>query len=234
MTVKSHIAGAIKGWAGEAPIDLALHQAVRLCTMMLPKEKRSVEHVVAVMEHLMERALVDMRKNAKAYGLTESSQAGGSAGEHDSGTSAGAPSEQGEHDEAGYDAEHAAGDPSAWHAGASSADPSSMLQPELDVPTAEVVSSGFSTYTPPSPAPVPPPVPHPATLPPTLHPSSPGHPQSPHPAAPAHAAPGVQARPPAAPPRPVAPAPRGPTGPFRGAPPAAGKPRLPGDRGFRR
>jgi len=224
MSVKSHIASAIKGWAGEAPIDLAIRQAIRLCSMMLPKEKRTVEHVTEIMEHLLHRGLDDLHKNAKAYGLAESPRTheGGDVGDE-------AHAAEGHDAQHPHEAEHAArgGDHGAAHEG----------EAHAEVEVAEVVSAEEAAQAP-----------HPSE-----HvAASPAHPAPAHPAAaqPPQPAPAHPAPPPAAAhPAPHAPAagtpvyvaPRGtpvrgpaPAPPVRGPQPAPGRPRLPGDRPPRR
>jgi len=224
---KERIAGAIKGWAGEAPIDLAIRQAIRLCCMMLPKDKRTVEHVTEIMDHLMQRGLDDLHKNAAAYGLKESPQPHeGDAGASEDHRELPLPARHDDHPHEG-DAAAPAHEGEHGHEG----------QHEADVQVAEVVAapdSGQPLWQPSELAAAPPshePV-HPApshAAPP--HPAQ-SHPVAPHPAAPHPAAPHAPA-----PAKPVWGAPgaapgRSPAGspPVRGPQPAQNRPRLPGDR----
>jgi hypothetical protein len=243
--IKSRIAGAIKGWAGEAPIDLAIRQAIRLCCMMLPKDKRNLQHVTEVMEHLLQRGLDDLHKNAREFGL-EPAPPASATGADDVGHVAGQPAADfSSAGYAGHDAEGgqgmpaAAGHADAQHASQPAAGGWSPAEPAHDaaehathVPMAEVALEPFeepatphaATPLPPTHAAPYPPTPHPATQHPAAAYPSPQHPASPprtvSPVAPAQPQRGTQPR----------------SGSARGPVPPASpqRPRLPGDRTPRR
>ena len=53
---------------GPAQIDQSIRQAVQICWMGLPKERRSVDEVEAQVRRIVERALRDFREDRKAFG----------------------------------------------------------------------------------------------------------------------------------------------------------------------
>ena len=53
---------------GPAQIDQQIRQAVQLCWMGLPKERRSVEEVETQIRRIVERALRDFREDRQAFG----------------------------------------------------------------------------------------------------------------------------------------------------------------------
>ena len=57
---------------GPHAIDQQIRQAISLCWMLLPEEKKSVEAVEAEIRRLVDRALKDLREDAAAFGVPKS------------------------------------------------------------------------------------------------------------------------------------------------------------------
>jgi hypothetical protein len=57
---------------GPQAVDQAVRQAIATCWMILPQGKKSVDAVEAEIRRIVERALKDLREDAKAFGIPES------------------------------------------------------------------------------------------------------------------------------------------------------------------
>jgi len=53
---------------GPGQVDQMVRQAIQMCWMGLPKDKRTVEEVEAQMRRLLDRALKDLREDGQAFG----------------------------------------------------------------------------------------------------------------------------------------------------------------------
>jgi hypothetical protein len=56
---------------GPGQIDQTIRQAIQHCWMMLPKEKKSVDEVEVQIRRVVDRALQNLREDAKAFGIAE-------------------------------------------------------------------------------------------------------------------------------------------------------------------
>jgi hypothetical protein len=54
---------------GPGQIDQLMRQAIQMCWMMLPSGKRTVDELEKQIRRIMERAMRDLRKDHKAFGL---------------------------------------------------------------------------------------------------------------------------------------------------------------------
>jgi len=54
---------------GPQGVDHMLRQAIETCWMMLPKESKTVAAVETAIRRLVERALRDLKEDAKAFGI---------------------------------------------------------------------------------------------------------------------------------------------------------------------
>lgn len=57
----------MEGLFGPGHVDQSIRQAIQVCWMALPKEKRSVEEVERQIRRLVERALKDQRDDRDAF-----------------------------------------------------------------------------------------------------------------------------------------------------------------------
>lgn len=53
---------------GPGHVDQAIRQAIQVCWMVLPKDKKNVEEVEIQIRRLVERALKDLRDDGEAFG----------------------------------------------------------------------------------------------------------------------------------------------------------------------
>lgn len=60
---------AMRDMFGPQQVDQMIRQAISMCWMALPKEKRSVQAVDEQMRRITERALKDLREDAEQFGL---------------------------------------------------------------------------------------------------------------------------------------------------------------------
>lgn len=52
---------------GPGQVDQTIRQAIQMCWMALPKDKKNVEEVESQIRRLVERALKDLREDAEAF-----------------------------------------------------------------------------------------------------------------------------------------------------------------------
>jgi hypothetical protein len=50
-------------------VDEVLRNAIHICWMMLPPDRKTVENLEKEMRRLLDRALQDLREDAEAFGL---------------------------------------------------------------------------------------------------------------------------------------------------------------------
>lgn len=55
---------------GPMQVDQQLRQAIQMCWLSLPPERRSAVEVEAQIRRLMDRALASMREDASAFGFS--------------------------------------------------------------------------------------------------------------------------------------------------------------------
>ncbi len=53
---------------GPGHVDQSIRQAIKMCWMALPKDKRNVEEVERQIRRLVDRALKDLREDHEAFG----------------------------------------------------------------------------------------------------------------------------------------------------------------------
>ena len=54
---------------GPGQVDQHFRQAVHVCWMMLPEDRRSVDELEKQVRRIMERAFKDLREDTEAFGL---------------------------------------------------------------------------------------------------------------------------------------------------------------------
>jgi hypothetical protein len=62
---------AIRDMLGPQAVDQVIRQALSTCWMMLPDNKKNVADVEAEIRRLVERALEDLKEDARAFGTSE-------------------------------------------------------------------------------------------------------------------------------------------------------------------
>lgn len=62
---------ALRGMFGPQAVDQGIRQAITTCWMMLPDDKKSVAAVEAEIRRIVDRALENLRQDAKAFGISE-------------------------------------------------------------------------------------------------------------------------------------------------------------------
>lgn len=60
---------AMRDMFGPQQVDQAIRQAISMCWMGLPKEKRTVKEVDAQVRRIVDRALRDMHEDSKQFGI---------------------------------------------------------------------------------------------------------------------------------------------------------------------
>jgi len=68
---KDH-AKAMRDMFGPQAVDQHIRQALTTCWMMLPEERRNADGIAAEIRRVVERALKDLKDDAKAFGLADS------------------------------------------------------------------------------------------------------------------------------------------------------------------
>ncbi|MBU0616739.1 MAG: hypothetical protein KKI02_03395 [Planctomycetes bacterium] len=56
---------------GPQQVDQAIRQAISMCWMMMPADKKTPDAVGIEIRRIVERALANMKEDADAFGLTE-------------------------------------------------------------------------------------------------------------------------------------------------------------------
>ena len=54
---------------GPGQVDALIGQAIQMCWMMLPDDKKSVDNLERELRRILDRALVNLRDDAKAFGI---------------------------------------------------------------------------------------------------------------------------------------------------------------------
>jgi hypothetical protein len=58
---------------GPGQVDQSIRQAIEMCWVMLPPNKKNVDELERQIRRLVEGAIKDLRKDIKAFGLGDSS-----------------------------------------------------------------------------------------------------------------------------------------------------------------
>ena len=56
---------------GPHQVEQAIGQAISMCWMMLPKERKNPDAVGEEIRRIVERALANLREDAQAFGITD-------------------------------------------------------------------------------------------------------------------------------------------------------------------
>ena len=59
---------------GPHQVDQQISQAISTCWMMLPREKRNPDAVAAEIRRIVERALTNLKEDARAFGLEDAAE----------------------------------------------------------------------------------------------------------------------------------------------------------------
>ena len=69
--VSSEDAGKIRNIMGPHAVDNLIRQAITMCWMMLPNDKKSVPELESELRRIVDRALANLKEDAKAFGIIE-------------------------------------------------------------------------------------------------------------------------------------------------------------------
>ena len=64
----------MRGMFGPQQVDQEIRQAISMCWMMMPDEKKNLGAVASEIRRIVERALTDMKEDATAFGITDKPQ----------------------------------------------------------------------------------------------------------------------------------------------------------------
>jgi hypothetical protein len=59
----------LRAMFGPAQVDQQVRQAIQLCWMMLPEDRKNVDELEKQLRRIVERAFQDLREDADAFGL---------------------------------------------------------------------------------------------------------------------------------------------------------------------
>jgi ATP-dependent Clp protease ATP-binding subunit ClpA len=62
---------AMRAFMGPHAVDSLIRQAITLCWMMLPDDKKSVPEVESELRRIVDRALTNLKEDARAFGIVE-------------------------------------------------------------------------------------------------------------------------------------------------------------------
>ena len=65
------MAKMMRSMRGPQAVDQSLRQAVSMCWMLLPEDKRNVDAVEREVRRLVDRIVDDMREDAAAFGMSD-------------------------------------------------------------------------------------------------------------------------------------------------------------------
>ena len=60
--------GKFAGLFGPGQVDQGIRQAIQICWMMLPTERRNVDNLEREVRRIVDRALKELRDDAEAFG----------------------------------------------------------------------------------------------------------------------------------------------------------------------
>jgi hypothetical protein len=61
----------MRGMFGPQQVDQEIRQAITICWMMMPDDKKNPDAVAAEIRRIMERALASLKEDAKAFGIAD-------------------------------------------------------------------------------------------------------------------------------------------------------------------
>ena len=59
----------MRGMFGPQQVDQEIRQAISMCWMMMPDDKKNPDAVAAEIRRIVERALANLKEDAKAFGV---------------------------------------------------------------------------------------------------------------------------------------------------------------------
>ena len=62
-------ADRMRGMFGPQQVDQEIRQAISMCWMMMPDDKKNPEAVAAEIRRIVERALDNLKEDARAFGI---------------------------------------------------------------------------------------------------------------------------------------------------------------------
>jgi len=62
---------AMRAMFGPQQVDQEIRQAISMCWMMMPDEKKNPDAVAAEIRRIVERALANLKEDAQAFGVTD-------------------------------------------------------------------------------------------------------------------------------------------------------------------
>jgi len=60
----------MRGFFNPSQVDQSVRQALQMCWMMLPNDKRNVDELEQQFRRIVDRALKDLREDGKSFGLS--------------------------------------------------------------------------------------------------------------------------------------------------------------------
>ena len=64
----------MRGIFGPQQVDQQIRQAISMCWMMLPKDKKNPDAVAAEIRRIVERALTNLREDTQAFGIADDAE----------------------------------------------------------------------------------------------------------------------------------------------------------------
>jgi hypothetical protein len=61
----------MRGMFSPAQVDQTIRQAIQMCWMMLPKDKKNPDAVAAEIRRIVDRALANLKEDAQAFGIDD-------------------------------------------------------------------------------------------------------------------------------------------------------------------
>ena len=62
----------MKAMFGPGQVDQQIRQAIHMCWMMLPEDKKTVAELEVQVRRILDRAIEDLRNDASAFGIGDS------------------------------------------------------------------------------------------------------------------------------------------------------------------
>ena len=64
-------ANKMRGMFGPQQVDQEIRQAISMCWMIMPDDKKNPDAVAAEIRRIVERALANLREDAEVFGITD-------------------------------------------------------------------------------------------------------------------------------------------------------------------
>lgn len=61
----------VRAMMGPQQMDQQIGQAISMCWMMMPDDKKNLDAVAAEVRRIVERALANLKEDAQAFGITD-------------------------------------------------------------------------------------------------------------------------------------------------------------------